>query len=174
MWFRKKVLGRLSQLNHMPPNPQFPMGSIPRITGVLCSAHPHSLDFQDGDFLCQPFKMPSKNKPKKPCLLANDTTDAFQDIVEGDGSEYEWGMIDRMQLWRRDVLCSIHIRLLHSGETKSFIHIASAKCIIDLRDYGLMFTKISNVTPSVYQSWATSIEVKKTVTKTLLSSEIVD
>jgi len=63
---------------------------------------------------------------------------------------------------------SIHIRLLHFRETKSFIHVAGAKCIIYLRDYGLMFTKISNVIPSIYQSWETSIEVKKTVTKTLL------
>jgi len=101
--------------------------------------------------------MPSKNKPKKLRLLANDTTDAFQDIVEGDGSEYEWGMIDQMQLWRHDALCTIHMRLLHFGETKSFIHIAKAKCIIYLRDHGVMFTKIPNVTPSVYQCWATSI-----------------
>ena len=52
-------------------------------------------------------------------------------------------MIDQMQLWRHDALCSIHMRLLHFGETKSFIHIASAKCIIYLRDYGLMFPKTS-------------------------------
>jgi len=66
------------------------------------------------------------------------------------------------------------MRLLHFGETKSFIYIASAKYIIYLRDYGLMFTKISNVTSFVYQSWATSIEVKKMAMKTLLSLEIVN
>jgi len=57
----------------------------------------------------------------KPRLLANDTTDTFQDTVEDDESEYEWGMIDRMQLWRHVALCSIHMRLLYFGETKSLI-----------------------------------------------------
>jgi len=71
-----------------------------------------------------------------------------------------WGTIDHMQLW---ALRSVHMRLLHFG----FIHVAIAKCIICLRDYGLMFTKISDVMPSVYQSWETS-KVKKTATKTLL------
>jgi len=41
------------------------------------------------------------------------------------------------------------MRLLHFR----FIHVASAKCIICLRDHGLMFTKISDVMPSIYQSW---------------------
>jgi len=69
-----------------------------------------------------------------------------------------------MQLWQHNALRSIHMRLLHFEETKSFIHVTSAKCIICLRDYRLM---ISDVTPSIYQSWATS-KVEKTATKTLL------
>jgi len=69
-----------------------------------------------------------------------------------------------MQLWQHDALHSIHMRLLHYGETKCFVHITSAKCIICLRDYRLM---ISDVMPSIYQSWATS-KVKKIATKTLL------
>ena len=68
-----------------------------------------------------------------------------------------------MQLWQHNALRSIHMRLLHFG----FIHVASAKCIICLIDYRLMFTKISDVILSIYQSWETSIEVKKTATKTL-------
>jgi len=68
-----------------------------------------------------------------------------------------------MQLWQQNALRSIHMRLLHFG----FIYVASAKCIICLRNYRPMFTKISDVTPSIYQSWATS-KVKKTATKTLL------
>lgn len=39
--------------------------------------------------------------------LANDTTDVFQDSDEEDDAEaqgYEWGMIDRMRLWRHDAL----------------------------------------------------------------------
>ena len=48
--------------------------------------------------------------------LANDTTDIFQDS-DGDGddeSEYEWGMIDRMRLWRHDAL------MQHLYETAAF------------------------------------------------------
>jgi len=40
----------------------------------------------------------------KPHPLANDTTDVFQDLEENDESEYEWGMVDRMRLWRHDAL----------------------------------------------------------------------
>jgi anaphase-promoting complex subunit 6 len=48
--------------------------------------------------------------------LANDTTDVFQDSdVDGDDdSEYEWGMVDRMRLWRHDAL------MQHLYETAAF------------------------------------------------------
>lgn len=38
--------------------------------------------------------------------LANDTTDVFQDDAddEGDEEEHEWGVVDRMRLWRHDAL----------------------------------------------------------------------
>ncbi|KAF8962716.1 hypothetical protein BDZ97DRAFT_1662459 [Flammula alnicola] len=38
--------------------------------------------------------------------LANDTTDVFQDFEDDadDEDEYEWGMVDRMRLWRHDAL----------------------------------------------------------------------
>ncbi|TFK40039.1 hypothetical protein BDQ12DRAFT_481499 [Crucibulum laeve] len=38
--------------------------------------------------------------------LANDTTDVFQDSVDDteDEEEYEWGMVDRMRLWRHDAM----------------------------------------------------------------------
>ena len=173
MQFYKKVVGCLLQLSSTP-NLQFPMGLIPHIIGVLCLAYPYLLDFQDRNFLHQLFKIPQKNKSKKPHLLANNTMDTFQDIVEGDKSEYKQGIIGQMQLQQHNALYNIHIRLLHFRETKSFIYIVSAKCIIYLRDYRLMFTKISNVTPFVYQSWATSIEVKKMAMKILLSSEIIN
>ena len=101
MWFRKKVLGRLFQLNPTVPNPQF-----------NTSHHRGSL-FGPSSFILE----------------------------------------------RQNIL-------LH--------HIPSATCIMYLRDYGQLLTKISNVTPSVDQSWATSIGVKKTVTKTSLSSGIVN
>jgi len=38
-------------------SPQY-LNLLPQITGVLLSAYPHSLDFQDGDLLRRPFKMP--------------------------------------------------------------------------------------------------------------------
>jgi anaphase-promoting complex subunit 6 len=48
--------------------------------------------------------------------LANDTTDVFQDSEDDadDESEYEWGMIDRMRLWRHDAL------MQHLYETAAF------------------------------------------------------
>lgn len=48
--------------------------------------------------------------------LANDTTDVFQEMGDDadDGDEYEWGMVDRMRLWRHDAL------MQHLYETAAF------------------------------------------------------
>ncbi|KAG6915872.1 hypothetical protein DXG01_009480 [Tephrocybe rancida] len=48
--------------------------------------------------------------------LANDTTDVFQDSDDDgdDDEEYEWGMVDRMRLWRHDAL------MQHLYETAAF------------------------------------------------------
>lgn len=48
--------------------------------------------------------------------LANDTTDIFQDSEDDvdDESDYEWGMVDRMRLWRHDAL------MQHLYETAAF------------------------------------------------------
>lgn len=48
--------------------------------------------------------------------LANDTTDVFQDseFDEDEESQYEWGMVDRMRLWRHDAL------MQHLYETAAF------------------------------------------------------
>ncbi|KAI0087322.1 TPR-like protein [Irpex rosettiformis] len=49
--------------------------------------------------------------------LANDTTDVFQDSELEDDDEpegYEWGMVDRMRLWRHDAL------MQHLYETAAF------------------------------------------------------
>ncbi|KAI0767907.1 TPR-like protein [Irpex lacteus] len=49
--------------------------------------------------------------------LANDTTDVFQDSELEDEEEragYEWGMVDRMRLWRHDAL------MQHLYETAAF------------------------------------------------------
>ncbi|RDB26326.1 Anaphase-promoting complex subunit cut9 [Hypsizygus marmoreus] len=53
---------------------------------------------------------------RQPHPLANDTTDVFQDSEEDadDESEYEWGMVDRMRLWRHDAL------MQHLYETAAF------------------------------------------------------
>lgn len=51
--------------------------------------------------------------------LATDNTDIFQESVddedmEGEGDGYEWGMVDRMRLWRHDAL------MQHLYETAAF------------------------------------------------------
>ncbi|KAJ3876094.1 cell division control protein 16 [Lentinula edodes] len=64
---------------------------------------------------------PRRNrKPKdsinRPHPLANDTTGIFQhsDDDADDEEEYEWGMVDRMRLWRHDAL------MQHLYETAAF------------------------------------------------------
>ncbi|GLB40557.1 putative anaphase-promoting complex, cyclosome, subunit 3 [Lyophyllum shimeji] len=53
---------------------------------------------------------------RQPHPLANDTTDVFQesDDDRDEESEYEWGMVDRMRLWRHDAL------MQHLYETAAF------------------------------------------------------
>jgi anaphase-promoting complex subunit 6 len=53
---------------------------------------------------------------RHPHPLANDTTDVFHDSEDDadDESEYEWGMIDRLRLWRHDAL------MQHLYETAAF------------------------------------------------------
>ena len=53
---------------------------------------------------------------RHPHPLANDTTDVFQDSEDDadDESEYEWGMVDRLRLWRHDAL------MQHLYETAAF------------------------------------------------------
>jgi anaphase-promoting complex subunit 6 len=47
--------------------------------------------------------------------LANDSMDVFQDTeIESDNDDGEWGMIDRMRLWRHDAL------MQHLYETAAF------------------------------------------------------
>lgn len=58
----------------------------------------------------------AKSSLNRPHPLANDTTDVFQDSEEDadDESEHEWGMVDRMRLWRHDAL------MQHLYETAAF------------------------------------------------------
>ncbi|KAJ2914496.1 hypothetical protein MD484_g5905, partial [Candolleomyces efflorescens] len=54
---------------------------------------------------------------RMPHPLANDTTDVFQDSEDDADDEYdsyEWGMVDRMRLWRHDAL------MQHLYETAAF------------------------------------------------------
>ncbi|KAF8807066.1 TPR-like protein [Phlegmacium glaucopus] len=53
---------------------------------------------------------------RHPHPLANDTTGVFQDSEDDadDESEYEWGMVDRLRLWRHDAL------MQHLYETAAF------------------------------------------------------
>ncbi|KAF7973502.1 hypothetical protein HWV62_15008 [Athelia sp. TMB] len=62
------------------------------------------------------YRRPPQSASRHP--LANDTTDVFQDSdAEGyddSDEEYEWGMVDRMRLWRHDAL------MQHLYETAAF------------------------------------------------------
>ncbi|KIK68891.1 hypothetical protein GYMLUDRAFT_153334 [Collybiopsis luxurians FD-317 M1] len=57
-----------------------------------------------------------KHSINRPHPLANDTTGIFQhsDDDADDEDEYEWGMVDRMRLWRHDAL------MQHLYETAAF------------------------------------------------------
>ncbi|KAF8828845.1 hypothetical protein HHX47_DHR3000022 [Lentinula edodes] len=57
-----------------------------------------------------------KDSINRPHPLANDTTGIFQhsDDDADDEEEYEWGMVDRMRLWRHDAL------MQHLYETAAF------------------------------------------------------
>ncbi|KAJ7659922.1 TPR-like protein [Mycena rosella] len=59
---------------------------------------------------------PKDSSSRHPHPLANDTTDVFHDSDDDadDESEYEWGMVDRMRLWRHDAL------MQHLYETAAF------------------------------------------------------
>jgi anaphase-promoting complex subunit 6 len=46
--------------------------------------------------------------------LANDNTDVFQDSDDEGDEDFEWGMVDRMRLWRHDAL------MQHLYETAAF------------------------------------------------------
>lgn len=61
-------------------------------------------------------RRPKDSISRHPHPLANDTTDVFQDSDDDadDESEYEWGMVDRMRLWRHDAL------MQHLYETAAF------------------------------------------------------
>ncbi|KAF5388872.1 hypothetical protein D9757_005688 [Collybiopsis confluens] len=63
-------------------------------------------------------RLPRKGKESinRPHPLANDTTGIFQhsDDDADDEDEYEWGMVDRMRLWRHDAL------MQHLYETAAF------------------------------------------------------
>lgn len=73
---------------------------------------PYALDPNRSILPATPFRssprLPRRPKPstgRHP--LANDRTDVFQDSDEEEDVErkgYEWGMVDRMRLWRHDAL----------------------------------------------------------------------
>jgi anaphase-promoting complex subunit 6 len=64
----------------------------------------------------RPHRRQKDGASRHPHPLANDTTDVFQDSDDDadDESEYEWGMVDRMRLWRHDAL------MQHLYETAAF------------------------------------------------------
>ncbi|KAG7088620.1 hypothetical protein E1B28_012593 [Marasmius oreades] len=64
----------------------------------------------------QHHRKPKDSASRHPHPLANDTTGIFQDSEDDadDEDEYEWGMVDRMRLWRHDAL------MQHLYETAAF------------------------------------------------------
>ncbi|KAF9267586.1 TPR-like protein [Marasmius fiardii PR-910] len=62
------------------------------------------------------YRRPKDSASRQPHPLANDTTGIFQDSEDDadDEDEYEWGMVDRMRLWRHDAL------MQHLYETAAF------------------------------------------------------
>ena len=59
------------------------------------------------------YRKPKESIGRQPHPLAMDTTDVFHES-DDEGSEYEWGMIDRMRSWRHDAL------MQHLYETAAF------------------------------------------------------
>ena len=54
-----------------------------------------------------PRRTPKKMAGSSRHPLATDTTDVFQDDADDEGDEedaHEWGVVDRMRLWRHDAL----------------------------------------------------------------------
>ncbi|KAF4571362.1 anaphase promoting complex subunit cdc16 [Pleurotus pulmonarius] len=89
------------------------------------ASHPHSfaLDPNRSVLPASPLRSsPRRHRKGKssssryPHPLANDTTDVFQESEDevDDESEYEWGVVDRMRLWRHDAL------MQHLYETAAF------------------------------------------------------
>ena len=80
---------------------------------------PYALDPNRSMLPSSPRSSPRRHRRAKDSLtrhpLANDTMDVFQDTeVEGELEEGEWGMVDRMRLWRHDAL------MQHLYETAAF------------------------------------------------------
>jgi anaphase-promoting complex subunit 6 len=126
---------RASSIPHLPSpsgsrtrgsiGSSFSFGPQPLVNSLIdanlsAGSHPHSfaLDPNRSVLPASPlrssprvYRRPKEGASRHP--LANDTTDIFQDS-EDDESEYEWGMIDRMRLWRHDAL------MQHLYETAAF------------------------------------------------------
>lgn len=79
---------------------------------ITSNSRPYALDPNRSILPATPFRssprLPRRTKAsiaRHP--LANDHADVFQDSDEEDDTEgrgYEWGMVDRMRLWRHDAL----------------------------------------------------------------------
>ncbi|KAF9007618.1 TPR-like protein [Cyathus striatus] len=117
---------------HLPSPP--PLDIAPPLAPLSPSRHTNST-FSNPNLALDPNRSvlpssPARSSPtrphrrvrlslgRQPHPLANDTTDVFQDSEADadadDESEYEWGMVDRMRLWRHDAL------MQHLYETAAF------------------------------------------------------
>ncbi|KAF8199522.1 cell division control protein 16 [Pholiota molesta] len=79
-------------------------------SSTLSHTNNSALDPSRSILTASPQRSPRRHKKGKSSTsrhpLANDTTDVFQDFEDDadDEDEYEWGMVDRMRLWRHDAL----------------------------------------------------------------------
>lgn len=91
-------------------------GNTSTITNTYALADPNRSILPASPLRSSP-RFPRRTKDhsaRQPHPLANDTTDVFQDFEDDADESYEWGMIDRMRLWRHDAL------MQHLYETAAF------------------------------------------------------
>jgi anaphase-promoting complex subunit 6 len=126
----------------IPPAPRLPSTATSRNRSSIGSSfsfgpHPMISSFVGGDMSTSSIPRPLALDPNRSMLpnsprssprrhrrtkdsssrhpLANDTMDVFQDLeVEQEPGTGEWGMVDRMRLWRHDAL------MQHLYETAAF------------------------------------------------------
>ena len=97
-------------------NSSFSFGPESLVTSYLdanssIANHPHPLALDPNRSILPSSPLRSSPRPHRRIKetlgrhpLANDNTDVFQDSGDEDEDHMEWGIVDRMRLWRHDAL----------------------------------------------------------------------